>query len=204
MNPKIIKDQSELDRIAEELADRDDVLGGIFERLGSPPLWARRPGLPTLIKIVLEQQVSLASGRAAYAKLANCCGGSVSAKRIIALGESGLREKAIAEAVRSRHLAIRTLGTMSDERVREKLMSIKGIGVWTSDVYLLMALSRSDILPLGDVALENEIAQLWQLNNRPDNEWILRQAENWRPFRAAAARMIWHSYLHRLGRYSEI
>ena len=202
--------------MCRELADRDPLLRRIHQRLGPAPLWGRSPGLATLVHIVLEQQVSLASGRAAFQKLKTSCGGRVSARRILDLGESGLREQArltrqkaryvydIAEASHSRKLVFRQLEKLPDDQARQKLMQIRGIGLWTSDVYLLMALKRADILPLGDLALEVELAKLCRLSGRPDNAWILRRANKWRPWRAAAARMIWHSYLDRLGRHDEI
>ena len=113
------------------------------------------------------------------------------------------RRKAFIQGILSL-LTRRSLDLLPYDQVREQLMEIKGIGKWTSDVYLLMAMCRADIFPLGDIALENEVAQLCRLNARPDNEWLLGRAERWRPYRAAAARMIWHSYLDRNGRHNEV
>lgn len=216
MKPEVIENDRQLARMAAHLATTDHVLASIHERLGPPPLWGRKPGLATLVHIVLEQQVSLASGRAAFAKLKNACGGRVGAARIVQLGERGLRDKArltrqksryvlaIAQANQARKLKFRSLESLPDEQVREQLMQIKGIGTWTSDIYLLMALRRADVMPLGDLALELEVAEQYGLADRPDNEALLKHAETWRPYRAAAARMLWHSYLDRLGRHNEI
>lgn len=216
LKPKTIKDQQDLDRRARKLAASDREIAHIFERLGPPPFWRRPPGLATLVHIVLEQQVSLASGRAAFAKLKSCCGGRISTKRILELGEKRMHSQArltrqkskyvlaIAQANQSRALNFKQLESLPDDQVREQLMQVKGIGIWTADVYLLMALRRSDIMPLGDLALEIELAHMHQLPERPDNGWLIERAKSWRPNRAVAARMIWHSYLDRLGRHSEI
>ena len=215
MKPKTIKDRHELSKIARRLRSCDPVLASIFERLGAPPLWNRKPGLPTLVLIVLEQQVSLASGRASYAKLKRSCGNQVNAKRIIALGEKGLRDDArltrqkacyiyeLAMTCQQRKLNLMAIELLDDEQARQQLMMIKGIGLWTADVYLLAALCRIDILPMGDLALELEIAELCKLDERPSRQWLLKRAERWRPHRSTAARMIWHSYLDRLGRHDE-
>ena len=216
MNPVVIKDEKDLARKAAILARRDPDLRAVHRRLGPPPLWRRTPSLATLLQIVLEQQVSLASGRAAFQRLKDCCQGRVRTDRLIALGAEGLRNSArltrqksnyilaIAEAVDRGTLKIAALKTLSDRDVRGRLTALKGIGPWTADVYLLMALRRCDILPPGDIALEKELSKLRGLNSPPDRNWLVQHAERWRPYRAVAARMIWHSYLDRLGRYHEI
>ncbi len=192
------------------------MLRSIHNRLGPPPLWRRNPGLATLLQIVLEQQVSLASGRAAFQRLKACCQGRLTAGRLLAWEANDLRAAArltrqkseyvlaVAQAVDQRRLSLAGLKKLTDGEVRRQLTSIRGIGPWTADVYALMALRRSDILPPGDIALEYELATLTGLPSRPGRDWLIQRAESWRPCRAVAARMIWHSYLDRLGRHHEI
>ncbi len=213
---KTFKKQRDLDRIAQQLAADDPLLRRIYNRLGAPPLWNRSPGLATLLRIVLEQQVSLASGKAAWNKLVEACGGRVSAARIVELGEQPLRSTArltrqkaayvygISLANRRRQLNFRALESLPDDEAFHQLTSIRGIGPWTANIYLMMGLGRADILPLGDLALEIELGRLCQLGERPDRDWIVRRARRWQPYRAAATRMLWHHYLDRLGRHHEI
>ncbi len=211
-----VSDKSVLAKLAARVAKTDPMLENIYDRLGPPPLWGRPANLQTLVHIILEQQVSLASGRAALKKLKNACDGRINAKRLIELGPSGMRDQArltrqkssyiyaLAEAVSNRDLVLKQLESLPDEQVRDQLTNIKGIGRWTSDVYLVMALKRADVLPLGDLALELEFAKLLKRKQRPTDQQLLRRAKRWQPYRAVAARMLWHSYLDRLGRHDEI
>jgi DNA-3-methyladenine glycosylase II len=208
-----------LDRLAEAaqiVARTDPILSELLNRLGPPPRWARPPGLASLLHIILEQQVSLASGRAAMRRLRASCRGRVSAKRICQLGPEGLirearltRQKAeyvyaTAEACQTRSLKLGSLRAAPDEEIRAQLTAIRGIGPWTANIYMMMVLGRPDILPLGDLALAIELQILCRLKCRPNDVWIERRSRRWRPWRSVAVRMIWHSYLDRLGRHHEI
>ncbi|HXV78003.1 MAG TPA: hypothetical protein VD788_16965 [Candidatus Polarisedimenticolaceae bacterium] len=191
----------------DALAACDADLARIVERYGRPPLWSRRPGFVTLLRIVLEQQVSLASARATYRRLAEridpltpetvIAGGSV------ALRAAGLtRQKTaycldLAEAIARGALDLRGLGRVDDATVSARLTRIKGIGPWTADCYLLMALRRPDVWPAGDIALASAVREVKGLRRRPTPETLTTIAEGWRPHRAAAARMLWHYYLSR-------
>jgi len=190
---------------AAHLSGRDRDLAGILSAHGVPPLWARRPGFPTLLRIVLEQQVSLASARAAYRRLA---AGVVplTPDRCLRLGASHLRglgitrQKAaycvnIAEAVHRGEFDLRDLARMDDETARAALVRIKGIGPWTADIYLLMAMRRPDVWPAGDVALVKAVRAVKRLRSLPSPARMCRISEPWRPFRAVAARMLWQHYL---------
>ena len=184
----------------------DPDLAGILERLGPPPLWPREPGFPTLIHIILEQQVSLASARAAFDRLRQATG-QLTPERFLALTDAELltigfsRQKTsycryLADALSRGELDLVALSrTRDDDVVKLELMKLKGIGHWTADIYLLMALRRWDIWPVGDLALAIALKEVKRLEKRPSPEEMERIAAPWRPFRAVAARMLWHHYL---------
>lgn len=192
------------------LARRDRELALILERLGPPPLWARPPGFATLVKIILEQQVSLASAASLFARLKKNTVPFTPA-RMIELGEIHLkslgltRQKTtyclhLAESLRDKRLRLSQLAKMSDSEVKEALMEIKGLGSWSADVYLLMVLRRPDVWPAGDLALATAAQKVKSLKERPNPQQLMLLAEGWRPFRSVAARMLWQDYLARRAR----
>ena len=166
-------------------------------------MWGRRPGFPTLLRIVLEQQVSLISARAMFARLRSNIQ-PFTAERFIESGEPYLRslgvtrQKAhycvqVAHAFTNGHL--RLLNRMSDEDAHAELLRIKGVGPWTANIYLLMALRRPDIWPDGDLALASAVGKLRKMTTRPSFTDLAKTAEAWRPYRSVAARMLWQYYL---------
>lgn len=173
-------------------------------------MWGRRPGFDTLLRILLEQQVSLVSARAMYARLRSNIA-PFDAPTFIDCGEEYLRslgmtrQKAhyaiqIAEAFRQGNL--KTLGRIDDQAAFATLTEIKGVGPWTANIYLLMALRRPDIWPDGDLALANSVRQLRRLKQAPSVSELARLAERWRPYRSVAARMLWQHYLAQRARPS--
>ena len=193
---------------AKHLATRDKHLAFILKRLGPPPLWARRPGFSTLIKIILEQQVSLASAASIFSRLKTNVVPFRPA-RMIELGELHLkslgltRQKTayclhLAQSLQDKRLNLSQLSGMSDAEAKSILMGLKGIGSWSADVYLLMALLRADIWPASDLALAIAVTKLKRLPQRPDSNELAKMAEAWQPYRSVAARMLWQYYLARL------
>ena len=191
---------------AESLATRDRDLARILADGGTPPLWARRPGFVTLIRIILEQQVSLASADATYRRLTDDLAPSAPHK-IEAAGASRLRslgitrQKAtylvnVAEALRTGDLDLKEVGNSDDETATGKLINIKGVGPWTAEIYLLMALRRPDVWPAGDIALAAAARSVKRLQKRPTPAELAEIADTWRPYRAVAARMLWQYYLN--------
>jgi DNA-3-methyladenine glycosylase II len=194
-----------LARAAKTLARRDKDLAAILARLGPPPLWARRPAFPTLVKIILEQQVSLASAASMFAWMKRNIVPFRPA-RMIELGEVHLkslgltRQKTayclhLAQSLADKRLRLSQLSRMSDAKAKVALMEVKGLGAWSADVYLLMALRRPDVWPLNDLALAVAITKLKQLTRRPNPAQLTEMAEAWRPYRSVAARMLWQYYL---------
>ncbi len=193
-----------------ELADRDADLAGIVARHGPPPLWDRAPGFPTLVHLVLEQQVSLASAQAAFDRLGAVTDPltpsrflQLSDARLLAIGFSRQKARygrALAEAIESGALDLESLETLDDDAVHRALQSVPGIGPWTSSVYLLMVLLRPDLWPVGDIALAASVGEVKGLGRRPDPTEMADLGEAWRPWRSVAARLFWHDYLARRGR----
>ncbi|MGD9331395.1 MAG: hypothetical protein PVJ53_08785 [Desulfobacterales bacterium] len=187
------------------LTARDPDLARAVERCGPPPMWRRKPCFATLVHIILEQQVSLASARAVFDRLADlvCPFSAIHFRRIdpSRLKAVGLtRQKLasctdLAEAIATRRLALNRLPHASDTAVRQALVQIKGIGPWTADIYLLMALRRPDIWPPGDLALRAALMKVKCLPEMPSAAAFDALGEIWRPWRAVAARILWHFYL---------
>ena len=203
--PALPLDNARLRAATAILAERDPDLGGIVARLGPPPLWDRPPGLATLIAIVLEQQVSLRSGAAAFERL-RLAAGAVEAEPILALGEAGARaagltrQKAryvvgLAEAAIDGRLDEAAIASTDDDDARARLTALLGIGRWTADIYLLMALGRPDIWPDGDLALASAMRRAKGFADLPDRSEQRLVADSWRPWRAVGARLLWHAYL---------
>ena len=209
MSPQPLTESS-LYRAAKTLARRDSHQASIFKSLGPPPLWARPPGFSTLVKIILEQQVSLASAASLFARLKKNTTPFQPA-RMIELGEAHLKSQGLtrqktaycldlAEALSNKRLRLSQLSLMSDADVRTALMEVKGLGSWSADVYLLMVLRRPDIFPATDLALVTSVTELKQLPARPNTVQFLEMAEAWRPYRSVAARMLWQFYLAKRSR----
>jgi DNA-3-methyladenine glycosylase II len=194
----------------EILAGRDPDLAGVVERFGPPPMWARDPGFGTLIHIVLEQQVSLASAQAAFDRL-RAAVDPLTPTGFLALGDRELlaigfsRQKAryareLARAIVDERLDLDGLAELEDDVVQRALVALPGIGPWTASVYLLMVLRRPDVWPATDIALATAVAAVKGLAGRPDEAGMSAIAEAWRPWRSVAARLFWHDYLSRRGR----
>lgn len=188
-----------------ELAGREEFFAQILANFGLPSLWKRSEGFATLIRIILEQQVSLASARAAHEKFFELYG-ELSPEKLLRLSDAELKaayfsrqkigySRELALAVAGGDLVFEKLRELSDDEVRERLTTIKGIGRWTADIYLLMALSRPDVMPVGDIALYAAFQKLRGLERRPLREEFALTAEKWSPHRSAAARLLWHFYL---------
>jgi len=197
--------QKTLALAARELAARDKTLAGILATHGDPPLWRRATGFPTLVHIILEQQVSLKSAKSMLTRLETAIQ-PFTPFRFIELGDTYLRSLGVTRqksayllhlsaSIVNGELSFTKLSRMNDDDARVVLTRIKGIGSWSADVYLLMAMRRADIWPAGDLALAVAMKELIGLAARPAPKELERLAEKWRPHRAVAARMLWQYYL---------
>lgn len=195
--------------ICGKLARRDTELAAIIREHGHPPMWTRPATFQTLILIILEQQVSLASAYAAFKKLKEKIG-YVTPAKILELSDAEMRAcyftrqktgyaRELALAVQSRELKLSQLSSLPDEEVRSQMIRLKGIGHWTIDVFLMHALQRTDLFPLGDIALVNSLKETKNLPAHTSKNEMLQIAEAWRPYRTIAAMILWHSYIRKRG-----
>lgn len=194
----------------ELLADEDEALARAIESHELPIFWHRRPGFKTLVWLILEQQVSLESGAAMYRRIGEETG-AVTAKEIERLGVDGMRDLGVTRQKAAYLHALAGLTLTGDfdidglrhdpwQVAREKLLALKGIGPWTADAYLLSALRVPDMFPVGDRALQVGTAEVLGMSTIPDEAELEIIGEPWRPIRAVAARIIWHTYLSVRGR----
>lgn len=191
----------------------DADLARIVKGYGAPPIWFRPAGFQTLIHIILEQQVSLASAKAAFERTKQKLGDDFAPADFLKLSDAELRQlnfsrqktvysRNLANAVATGALDLARLETLPDDAVKSELMKLKGIGRWTADVYLLMCLRRADAFPIGDLALIVGVQTVKELPERPVAIELEAIGEAWRPLRAVATRIIWHYYLKKIRPYS--
>ncbi len=190
---------------ARALARRDPDLRRLLQRHGVPPMWGRRPGFATLVRIILEQQVSLAAARTMYLRLHAALDG-VSPATVHGAGAAGLRDlgltrqksaycAGLARAVLDGSLDLARVASAPDHAGQAQLLAVPGLGPWSVAIYYLMALRRPDIWPPGDLALAEALARVKRLPARPDSARQHRIAVRWAPFRSVAARLLWQHYL---------
>ena len=196
-------------QFCDVLAKKDRHLRTIIKQYGYPPMWTRPATFQTLILFILEQQVSLASAYAAFKKLKEKIG-YVTPSKILLLTDEELRScyfsrqkivyaRELAKAVQSKQLRLKKFSNAHEDEIRLELKKIKGIGDWTVDVYLMHALQRSDLFPLGDIALVNSLKEIKQLHPHTTKEDMITIAEPWRPYRTIASMILWHSYIQKRG-----
>jgi len=199
--------ESNFKQICDDLAGRDADLKSILETHDYPPFWKRSPTFETLVHIILEQQVSLASALAALNKLKQKIG-DITPERFLALTNEELRDcyfsrqkitytQHLANAIKDKTLNLDTLSEMDSDSIRSALTKIKGVGNWTVDVYLMMVLQRSDLFPLGDVALMTSVRETKKLSKEISRDAIAIIATEWKPYQTIAAFILWHGYLSR-------
>lgn len=202
-------DTTNFKKICNKLGRIDKDLSSIIRQYGHPPMWTRPASFQTLILFILEQQVSLASAYAAFKKLKERIG-YVTPAKILSLSDEELRScyfsrqkivyaRELATAVQSKQLSLKKFSNAHEDEVRIELKKIKGIGDWTVDVYLMHALQRSDLFPLGDIALVNSLKEVKRLNGNTTREDMLAIAEPWRPYRTIASMILWHAYIQKRG-----
>ena len=195
--------------LCNDLARKDKDLRYIIKTYGYPPMWSRTATFQTLVHFILEQQVSLASAKAALNKLKERVG-RVTPKNVLALSDEELRAcyfsrqktvyaRCLAEAIASKQIQLKKFSSLGDAEVRKQLTSIKGIGDWTADVYLMFVLQRTDIFPIGDLAMVNALKEVKKLPKETGKEKLLSLSESWRPHRSIATMLLWHYYLQKRG-----
>ncbi len=185
-----------------QLTQTDPVMLKILDTHGTPPAWSREPGFVSLAKIILEQQVSLASAMAHFRKLETFMG-EFTVVNILKLSDEEFRNchisrqktlylRGLAEAIAENRIVLEELANKEEPEVREILTSLKGIGTWTSDIYLMFCLRSKDIFPIGDIAVVNTIKELYNIH---DKEEMVEFSKRWSPNRSLAVHFLWHHYL---------
>jgi len=196
---------SNFHEMCDFLANCDQHLKSIIENHGYPPMWNRENTFETLVHIILEQQVSLASALAALHKLKEKIT-EITPENILSLTDAEMREcyvsrqkntyiKSLANSILERKINLEKFQKMSDEKIRETLISLKGIGNWTIDIYLMLALQRTDVFPIGDLAAVNALKKIKRLPPKISREEIITISEEWKPLRTVATMILWHYYL---------
>lgn len=210
MNDKLPKNQLNYESLlvgVSLLSEVDPDLKKVITDFGNPPLWSREPGFATLVHIILEQQVSLASAKSAFNKLKKAAENDLTPERFLEFSDVELktfgfsRQKTkycqeLSKALIQGDLELDKLHRLDNDTARRELKKIKGIGEWTASIYLLMALMRPDVWPSGDLALKKSIQKIKNLSDTPSSEQCYEIALQWKPLRAVAARIIWHHYLN--------
>lgn len=191
--------------LCNEVGKRDASLQSVLDTHGYPPMWTRSNTFATLIHIILEQQVSLASAKAAFNKLKQKIG-RITPEKLLQLSDEEMRACYFSrqKTIYARHLAetlltgkikLKDCINHHDDHIRSLLKQVKGVGDWTIDVYLLFALQRTDIFPIGDLAMVNALKEIKKLDRAIDKESLVEIADNWRPYRSVATMILWHHYL---------
>jgi len=186
----------------KRLINIDGIFTSIAERFGHPPNWTRPMGFISLSKIILEQQVSLASANAHFLKLSKYLK-EFTPSDILKLSDQEMRNcqisrqkaiylRALSTAILQGEINLDELPRLSEAEVRKQLTKIKGIGNWTADIYLMFCLQAKDTFPIGDIAVINTIRELYDVKTK---EEITLLAEKWKPYRSLAVYFLWHYYL---------
>jgi DNA-3-methyladenine glycosylase II len=188
-----------------QLIETDHDLKLIIENYGYPPMWIRDNTFETLILTILEQQVSLASAFAAYQKLIEKIS-LITPQNLLQLSDDELRQcyfsrqkiiyaRDLANALINEEISLQQFEFEKDDVIRTRLKKLKGIGDWTVDIYLIHALRRMDIFPVGDLALVNAMKEIKSLPALTTKEELIKIAAPWKPFRSIATMMLWHYYI---------
>lgn len=189
--------------ICDQLGSSDQHLAGIITAYGYPPLWSRPNTFETLVHIILEQQVSLASALSALNKLRERVP-EITPARVLLLTDEEFRAcycsrqktgyiKYLAEAILNRQISLEHFEELPDDEIRAQLVTLKGIGNWTVDVYLMFVLQRADIFPIGDLAAVNALKRVKEQDIT--REELVAVVAQWQPYRTVATMLLWHYYL---------
>jgi DNA-3-methyladenine glycosylase II len=191
--------------LCNELALNDRQIDTVIREHGYPPMWTRPNTFETFVHIILEQQVSLASALSALNKLKERVG-EITPANVLSLSDEELkacyfsRQKTgyvryLAEQLKTKQFDLHGLEELPDDEIRARLITLKGVGNWTIDVYLMFVLQRADIFPVGDLAAVNALKQLKGLPKETPRESLLPIAAKWQPNRTIATMILWHYYL---------
>jgi DNA-3-methyladenine glycosylase II len=197
------------EQICRQLAAQDTDFQRIIDTHGIPPMWTREPTYATLVHIILEQQVSIVAAKACFEKLKFKVG-KVVPEYVLLLTDEDMKAcgfsrqktnyaRILGQEILNGTLVLENLQDLDNEQVRAEIKRIKGLGDWSADIFLMFALQRSDMFPIGDLALVNGLKTLKNLPKDTPKEALLELAEAWRPYRSVATFLVWHDYIVRKG-----
>ena len=200
----MVRTAESLSNSLNALAEREKAFAKVLDTHGHPEPRISEPGVETLLRTIVGQQVSVAAARSMWNKLATKFGQPVDLQRLLDASDEEMREagmsrqkagylRSLAGLVLSGELDLAHLPE-DDEEAIAQLTRIKGIGRWSAEIYLLFAEGRNDVWPAGDLAVQIEIGKLMGLDGKPTEKQLRELAEKWRPHRGAAAVLAWHSY----------
>lgn len=194
-----------LQALYDLVAKKDKDLKSIIKEYSYPPVWIRKNNFETLVLTILEQQVSLASAYSAYNKLKERI--RITPKNLLQLTDEELRScylsrqkiiytRELAMAIVNKKISLKKFEALSNDAVRSELKALKGIGDWTVDIYLLHALRRTDVFPVGDLALVNSIKMVKGFPSATKDD-LLNLSKKWKPYRSIATMLFWHYYIRK-------
>ena len=200
----MVRTPTSLNASLDALAAAEPLFARVLDAHGRPEPRASEPGVATLMRTIVGQQVSVAAARSMWAKLESAFGSPPDLERLLTASDEELRAvgqsrqkagylRSLAGLVVSGELDLANLPA-DDEEAIALLTKVKGIGRWSAEIYLLFAEGRDDVWPAGDLAVQIEVGRLLGLDDRPSEKQLRALAEAWRPHRGAAAVLAWHSY----------
>lgn len=202
-----IQDEKEFRKHCDQCIKIEPGLKSVIDQFDYPPFWHREPNFATLILTILEQQVSLASAKAAYNKLVERIE-NINPENLLKLTDKDLRTcyfsrqkiiytKILATEIIENRLDLEILNIQSEEKIRARLVQLKGIGNWTIDMYVLMSLHFSDIFPPGDLATIKSVYELELVSPESSKKEIIEYMKRFSPWQSAATYILWHNYIEK-------
>ncbi|RNL56684.1 DNA-3-methyladenine glycosylase family protein [Pedobacter jejuensis] len=202
---KLTFNQQNFHQFCDAVAAQDVDLKGIINWFGYPPFWSRPNTFESIVHIILEQQVSLASALATLNKLKDRII-NITPENFLSLSDEELKDcyfsrqktsyvRDLAQNLLRKTLDLDALVNETDEEIRTELTKIKGIGNWTVDIYLIFILHRLDVFPMGDLAAVNALKKVKGLGKTSSQEEIISTTLHWKPYSSLATMLLWHFYL---------
>ena len=197
--------KTHIDKALKLLAKKDVDIKAALNIVGFPEERRRGHGFPTLMRIIVGQQLSVKAAATIAGRVEDLLGGEMDAVKYMEKSDDELRGcglsrpkvsygRGLCEAVLTGTLDVDALPTMSDEEAQAAIVSLKGFGRWSAEMYLMFSLGRQDIWPADDLAVQEGVKRLKGLAERPGQKEMDKIAEQWRPHRAAVAIFLWHFY----------
>lgn len=185
----------------QQLTQAEPIFQNIIVRYGMPKITTRKAGFGALVHLILEQQVSIASAKSCYIKIENHS--PIIPKNLLLISNEQFKTlgvskqktlyiKNLAQQIVDNTIDIENLHTLPNEEIFKKLTSLKGIGSWTAQVYMMFCLQNPDIFPVGDIAVQKTMQELFGCTTIQQME---EKANQWKPYRSYATYILWHHYL---------